>query len=74
MRTHDYKNVTPRLRSVAKMLCDDGLSRKQIAGRLGLSFKTVDKYVEILYALTATHTVAEFCKVYWTSDKIRTAA
>ena len=53
------ENLTPRQREVAGMLCSTGLSYKELADKLDMSFGTVRKHVENIYRRIGVHSRAE---------------
>jgi DNA-binding CsgD family transcriptional regulator len=58
--------LTPRERSIYDLLVT-GLSRKEIAERLGLSQNTVRNRIDEIYHIFDVHTQRELMHHYWTS-------
>jgi DNA-binding CsgD family transcriptional regulator len=51
--------LTARQREIALLITESGLSRKQIADRIGLSLATVNKHVENIHRALGVHSRAE---------------
>lgn len=57
--------LSPRQRAIFELLAE-GLARKEVAGRLGLSFHTVRNDIEIVYAhLDTGNLVTAFHRLGW---------
>lgn len=60
-------SLTPRQRAIFELLAE-GLARKEVAGRLGVSFHTVRNDIEHVYAsLDTGNLVTAFHRLGWVS-------
>lgn len=68
--THRPWYATRRQREVIKLMCD-GLNTKEIAGRLGISTKTVEYHFSVVFQKTKCRTKVELAMLAVKSGMVR---